>query len=76
MTILELMITVAIMSVVQLMFTSASMEIYRSVNKNEALAAAQDGINQTFSKLDEEIRYTNRASARRASRARTSTWNT
>ena len=57
MTTFEPMITVAIMSVVLLMFTSAMIQIYRSVNKNEALAAARDGINQTFSKLDKEIRY-------------------
>jgi hypothetical protein len=56
-TLLELMITVSIMAVVLLMFTGAMIQIYRSVNKNEAIAAARDGINITFGRLDKEIRY-------------------
>jgi len=56
-TLLELMITMAIMAVVLMMFTGAMIQIYRSVNKNEAIAAARDGVNLTFARLDKEIRY-------------------
>jgi prepilin-type N-terminal cleavage/methylation domain-containing protein len=57
MTLLELMITVSIMAVVLLMFTGAMIQIYRSVNKNEAIATARDEINHVFTRLDKEIRY-------------------
>jgi Tfp pilus assembly protein PilE len=56
-TLLELMITVGIMSVVMVVVTGAIMQIYRSVNKNEALSTAKAELNHVFTRLDKEIRY-------------------
>lgn len=51
------MITMAIMAIVMTIVTTAVIQIYRSVNKNEAVSSARFSLNQTFIRLDKEIRY-------------------
>lgn len=56
-TLVELMVSLTLMSVVTLMFVSAVAYIYRSTTRTEAASVAQSQINTAFQRLEREIRY-------------------
>jgi prepilin-type N-terminal cleavage/methylation domain-containing protein len=56
-TLIELMVTMTIMSIFMAMFTTGIVEMYRSANKAEAASVAQAQIHIAFLRLDKEIRY-------------------
>jgi prepilin-type N-terminal cleavage/methylation domain-containing protein len=56
-TLVELMVSMTVMSVVTLMFVTAVMYIYRSTTRTEAMSVAQSQINNVFGRLEREIRY-------------------
>jgi type II secretory pathway pseudopilin PulG len=56
-TLVELVVSMTIMSVVMAIFTGGIIEMYNSANKNESLSTAQSEVNIMFLRLDREIRY-------------------
>jgi prepilin-type N-terminal cleavage/methylation domain-containing protein len=56
-TLIEVMISMTIMSIAMAMFTTGILQMYRSANKNEAMSTAQSQISIAFQRLDKEIRY-------------------
>lgn len=56
-TLVELMVSMALMSVVTTVFLGGIMQIHRSVNRAEAMSVAQSQINTAFLRLDSELRY-------------------
>jgi prepilin-type N-terminal cleavage/methylation domain-containing protein len=56
-TLLEVMVGMAIMSVFMVMFTTGVIQIYRTTNRIESTSIAQTQINQAIARLDKEIRY-------------------
>ena len=57
-TLIEMVTTLAIMSIAMAICTSGILEIYRLVNKTGSMATSQAQINITFLHLDKELRYT------------------
>jgi type II secretory pathway pseudopilin PulG len=57
MTLLEVVITMAIMSILMSVFTAGAVQMYRSANQAEAMSAAQSQTQLVFERLDREIRY-------------------
>jgi prepilin-type N-terminal cleavage/methylation domain-containing protein len=62
-TLIEMVVVMAIMSVLMVLFTSAVMTIYRTYNKVDATNQAQEQVNNVFLRLDKEIRYAQAVSA-------------
>ena len=62
-TLAEVMVSMTIMTIVTVMATSAMIQIYRSVAKNEAISVAQAQLSIAFLRLDREIRYASAISA-------------
>ena len=56
-TMLELIVSMAIMTVFMGMFTGAVLEIYHTANNTQALANANGQLNQAFERLDTLVRY-------------------
>ncbi|GAA1821758.1 hypothetical protein GCM10009682_47510 [Luedemannella flava] len=56
-TLVEVMVSVTLMSIVLTMVTVGVLQINRVVNKNESIAAAQSRVAIAFARLDTEIRY-------------------
>ncbi|UQU63879.1 hypothetical protein COUCH_33640 [Couchioplanes caeruleus] len=53
----ELLVTLAVMSVVMVLFTGAIVQIYRTVNATEALSDSQNELSRAFQRFDRELRY-------------------
>jgi len=56
-TLIEVVVSMSIMSVFMAMFTVGILQMSRAVNKNEATSTAQSQLNIAFMRLDKEIRY-------------------
>jgi prepilin-type N-terminal cleavage/methylation domain-containing protein len=56
-TLIELTVSMMIMSVMMTMFTTAALQMYRAANKSESVAAAQTDLNVVFLRLDKIVRY-------------------
>ncbi|GII04165.1 PulJ/GspJ family protein [Planobispora takensis] len=56
-SLVEVMVTVGIMGVLMAIFTAGILQVYRSVNVTESVAAAQSQLNIMFQRLDKEVRY-------------------
>jgi type II secretory pathway pseudopilin PulG len=57
MTLIEVMVTLSIMGLVMMIFTTSVVQMFRAANKSESIAEAQKQINIMFLRLDKEIRY-------------------
>jgi hypothetical protein len=57
MTMVDIVVSMAIMSVFLAMFTTGIVQVYRGTTKTEAISTAQSQLNQVFFRLDKEIRY-------------------
>jgi hypothetical protein len=62
-SLVELTVSLALMSIAMMIFTTGIMQLFNGANKNEALSNAQSQVNTTFLKLDKEIRYATGISA-------------
>jgi hypothetical protein len=56
-TLLELLVTLGLMSVVMAMITAGMVQMYSTVNRNEELSIVQAQLHVVFQRLDREIRY-------------------
>lgn len=56
-TLIELTVSLMIMSVMMTMFTTAALQMYRAANKSESMASAQADLNVVFLRLDKIVRY-------------------
>jgi prepilin-type N-terminal cleavage/methylation domain-containing protein len=56
-TLVELLVALAVMSVVMTMFTTAVLQIHRSTRAIESAAAVQSQMEVVFDRLDGELRY-------------------
>jgi type II secretory pathway pseudopilin PulG len=56
-TLIEVVVSMSIMSVFMAMFTVGVVQMSRAANKNEATSTAQSQLNIAFMRLDKEIRY-------------------
>jgi prepilin-type N-terminal cleavage/methylation domain-containing protein len=56
-SLVEVMVTMAIMSVLMALFTAAILQVYRTSNKTEAISVAQSQLYQAFQRFDKELRY-------------------
>jgi Tfp pilus assembly protein PilV len=56
-TLVEVVVSMTILSVVMAMFTGGVLQMYRAANRTEAAATSQSQINIAFLRLDKEIRY-------------------
>ncbi|MDT4988993.1 MAG: hypothetical protein QOI74_3087 [Micromonosporaceae bacterium] len=56
-SLIELVVSMTIMTVVLAVFTGAAVQMFHSTNDTETIAAAQSQVNVTFLRLDKEIRY-------------------
>jgi hypothetical protein len=56
-TMAEVMVSVAIMSFVMAMFTTAIIQMMHSANRMQQMSGAQSDLNVAFLRLDKEIRY-------------------
>ena len=66
-TLIEMVVAIVVLSVVMTLFTGAMIQIYRNVNKTEALSGVQTQLNTAFLRLDKEIRYASAISTQRTS---------
>jgi len=56
-TLIELIVSMTIMSVVMTMFTTAVLQMYQAANKTESLSTAQSELNTVFLRMDRIVRY-------------------
>lgn len=56
-TLIEVAVSAAVMAVAMAVFTTATVQIFQSVNKVDALSTAQSQIAAAFQRLDKEVRY-------------------
>jgi type II secretory pathway pseudopilin PulG len=56
-TVIELVVSMSIMSVFLAMFTGGVVAMFRVANRAEAVSTAQSQVNTAFLRLDKEIRY-------------------
>jgi prepilin-type N-terminal cleavage/methylation domain-containing protein len=56
-TLIEVVVSMTIMSVAMAIFTGGILQMYRAFNRSDATANAQSQINNAFLRLDKEIRY-------------------
>ena len=56
-SLIELMVTMSLMSVIMLIVTGAIVEVYSDVNRADGLSTARDQIGNSFRRLDKELRY-------------------
>lgn len=54
---IEILVSMVIMSIVLSIFTAGVLQIYRTINKTESLSTAQSQIKSVFQRLDREVRY-------------------
>ncbi|GGL07653.1 PulJ/GspJ family protein [Planomonospora parontospora] len=53
----EVMVSISLMGVMMVIFTTGVLQVYRAVNGVEALSASQSQLQTAFQRLDREIRY-------------------
>lgn len=56
-TLIELVVSLMIMSVMMAIFTTGVLQMYQAANKTESLATAQSQLNTVFLRLDKVVRY-------------------
>ena len=56
-TMIEMVVSLSIMSMVLAMFTTAILSVHRFANKTESISSAQTQVNLAFLRLDREVRY-------------------
>ena len=56
-TLIEMIVSIVILSVVMILFTGGMLQIYRNVNKTESMSTVQTQLNVAYLRLDKEIRY-------------------
>ena len=56
-TMIEVVVSLTIMSLAMAMFTTGVLEVYRFLNRDEATSTAQSQLALTFLRLDREVRY-------------------
>lgn len=56
-TLVEVAVSAAVMAVAMAIFTTAIVQIFRTVNKVDALSSAQTQVAVAFQRLDKEVRY-------------------
>jgi prepilin-type N-terminal cleavage/methylation domain-containing protein len=56
-SLIEVVVSMSIMGVFMAMMTTGIVQVFRAINTNDAIAAAQSQVNIAFLKLDREIRY-------------------
>ncbi|MET0495481.1 MAG: prepilin-type N-terminal cleavage/methylation domain-containing protein [Actinoplanes sp.] len=56
-SLVELMVTMAIMSIMMVIFTGAILQIYRATTDTESLTTAQSQLRLAFQRFDRELRY-------------------
>lgn len=56
-TLIEVMVTMGIMGILMVIFTTAILQVYRSVTATESLSAAQSQLQIAFQRFDRELRY-------------------
>jgi prepilin-type N-terminal cleavage/methylation domain-containing protein len=56
-SLIEVVVSMSIMAVFMAMMTTGIVQVYRAINSNDAIAAAQSQANIAFLRLDREIRY-------------------
>jgi prepilin-type N-terminal cleavage/methylation domain-containing protein len=56
-TLIELVVSLMIMSVMMTIFTTGILQMYQAANKTESLATAQSQLNTVFLRLDKVVRY-------------------
>ncbi|GAB1689608.1 type II secretion system protein J [Krasilnikovia sp. M28-CT-15] len=57
MSLIEVMMSMAIMSVLMVVFTGAILQIYKSNTATDTVSAAQSQVHQAFQRFDKELRY-------------------
>jgi type II secretory pathway pseudopilin PulG len=57
MTLVEVVVSLVIMSIFMVIFTTGVVQMYRSADNTEAAAVSQTQLSVTFTRLDREIRY-------------------
>ncbi|BBH68358.1 hypothetical protein ACTI_50430 [Actinoplanes sp. OR16] len=58
-TLIELLVSMGLMSVVLVMVVSGLSEVYSDVNRADGMAGAREQITTSFRRLDKEVRYAN-----------------
>jgi prepilin-type N-terminal cleavage/methylation domain-containing protein len=56
-TMIEVVISMVVMSIAMTIFTTGFLQIYRTINKTESLSTAQAQVTIAFQRLDREVRY-------------------
>jgi prepilin-type N-terminal cleavage/methylation domain-containing protein len=56
-SLIEVMVTMAVMSVVMVLFTAAILQAYRTSTTAESISAAQAQLYRAFQRFDKELRY-------------------
>jgi prepilin-type N-terminal cleavage/methylation domain-containing protein len=56
-TMIEVVVSLTLMAVLMTIFTTAVIQVYRSVNQTEAISSGQSQLNNVFLRLDKEVRY-------------------
>ncbi|GAA3347890.1 hypothetical protein GCM10020358_64370 [Amorphoplanes nipponensis] len=56
-SLVEILVTLSVMSVVMVMFTTAVLQIYGNSNTAQTIAASRSQLNQAFQRFDREVRY-------------------
>ncbi len=56
-SLVEVMVTMTIMSILMVIFTGAVLQIYRTTTATESLTAAQSQLRLAFQRFDRELRY-------------------
>ncbi|MEU4214703.1 hypothetical protein [Actinoplanes sp. NPDC026623] len=56
-SLVEMLVTMGIMSVMMVVFTTAILQVYRTVSATETLNDAQNELSRAFQRFDRELRY-------------------
>lgn len=56
-SLIEVLVTIGVMSVLMVVFTTAILQVYRTSGKAESIAAAQSELQRAFQRFDRELRY-------------------
>jgi prepilin-type N-terminal cleavage/methylation domain-containing protein len=56
-TLIEVVVSIVILSVAMILFTGGMLQIYRNLNKTESMSTVQTQLNVAYLRLDKEIRY-------------------
>lgn len=56
-TMIEVTVSMVVMSIALVIFTTGFLQVYRTMNKTESLSTAQAQVTMAFQRLDREVRY-------------------